>query len=96
MIFEFNDYLKIDDEIQLNKLASEIDMKLILNELQMKNFNEETCFNKMTELYMLYNKLMELNNRAIMHNNHYVSDMCEVYLVETDYQMHELRNKVYR
>ena len=44
MIFEFNDYLKIDDEIQLNKLASEIDMKLILNELQMKNFNEETCF----------------------------------------------------
>lgn len=87
----YNDYLMISDEIKLNKLASELDIILTLNEMQMHNYTEDTCMNKMTELYKLFNQLMILKQEAIMHNNYKVYDYCEVYLVEAEYQMSELR-----
>lgn len=87
----YNDYLMISDEIKLNKLASELDIILTFNEMQMHNYTEDTCMNKMTELYKLFNQLMILKQEAIMHNNYKVYDYCEVYLVEAEYQMSELR-----
>lgn len=87
----YNDYLMISDEIKLNKLASELDIILTFNEMQMHNYTEDTCMNKMTELYKLFNQLMILKQEAIMHNNYKVYDYCEVYLVEAECQMSELR-----
>lgn len=87
----YNDYLMISDEIKLNKLASELDIILTLNEMQMHNYTEDICMDKMTELYKLFNQLMILKQEAIMHNNYKVHDYCEVYLVEAEYQMSELR-----
>jgi hypothetical protein len=87
----YNDYLMISDEIKLNKLASELDIILTLNEMQMHNYTEDTCMNKMTELYKLFNQLMILKQEAIMHNNYKVYDYCEVYLVEAECQMSALR-----
>lgn len=87
----YNDYLMISDEIKLNKLASELDIILTLNEMQMHNYTEDTCMNKMTELYKLFNQLMILKQEAIMHNNYKVYDYCEVYLVEAECQMCALR-----
>lgn len=87
----YNEYLMISDEIKLNKLASELDIILTFNEMQMHNYTEDMCMDKMTELYKLFNQLMILKQEAIMHNNHKVYDYCEVYLVEAEYQMSELR-----
>jgi hypothetical protein len=87
----YNEYLMISDEIKLNKLASELDIILTFNEMQMHNYTEDTCMNKMTELYKLFNQLMILKQEAIMHNNYKVYDYCEVYLVEAKCQMSELR-----
>jgi hypothetical protein len=87
----YNEYLMISDEIKLNKLASELDIILTFNAMQMHNYTEDIRMDKMTELYKLFNQLMILKQEAIMHNNHKVYDYCEVYLVEAEYQMSELR-----
>lgn len=91
-MFDYNDYLNISDEIALNKIASELDMMLIMNELNMKTFDEASSLKKIIELTYMMNKLQDLKNKAMAHNNHSVYDMCEVYMVEVECQMAKLRN----
>ena len=47
----------------------------------------------MTELLNLIGKLQDLKNKAMIHNAKKVFDMCEVYIVDAEYQMNKLRNK---
>lgn len=93
-MFDYNDYLKISDEIALNKITSELDMMLIINEFNMKTFDEANSLKKIIELTYMMNKLQDLKNKAMAHNNHSVYDMCEVYMVEVECQMTKLR-KIY-
>ena len=93
-MFDYNDYLNISDEIALNKIASELDMMLLMNEFNMKTFDEEKSLNKIIELTYMMNKLQDLKNKAMCHNSKYIVDMCEVYMVEVEFQMAKLR-KIY-
>lgn len=93
-MFDYNDYLKISDEIALNKIASELDMMLLMNEFNMKTFDEEKSLNKIIELTYMMNKLQDLKNKAVAHNSKYIVDMCEVYMVEVECQMAKIR-KIY-
>lgn len=89
----YNDYLKISDEIKLNKLVSEIDIAIAFNDMQMDNYDEETAMKRLTELNKLYQELLILKNEAIMHENYKVYDYCEVYHFDLEYQMNLLRRK---
>ena len=93
-MFDYNDYLKISDEIALNKIASELDMMLLMNEFNMKTFDEAASLKKVIELTYMMNKLQDLKNKAVAHNSKYIVDMCEVYMVEVEFQMAKLR-KIY-
>jgi hypothetical protein len=93
-MFDYNDYLNIGDEIALNKIASELDMMLMMNEFNMKTFDEAKSLKKIIELTHMMNKLQDLKNKAMAHNNHGVYDMCEVYMIEVERQMTKLR-KIY-
>lgn len=93
-MFDYNDYLNISDEIALNKIASELDMMLLMNEFNMKTFDKTKSLNKVIELTYMMNKLQDLKNKAMAHNSHSVYDMCEVYMVEVEHQMTKLR-KIY-
>lgn len=93
-MFDYNDYLNISDEIALNKIASELDMMLLMNEFNMKTFDEAASLKKVIELTYMMNKLQDLKNKAVAHNSKYIVDMCEVYMVEVEFQMAKLR-KIY-
>lgn len=93
MIFDSNDFKIMKDEYELNKLATEVEMTIILNEKFMDNYDATTSYIKMTELLNLIGKLQDLKNKAMIHNATKVFDMCEVYIVDAEYQMDKLRNK---
>ena len=93
-MFDYNDYLKISDEKALNKIASELDMMLLMNEFNMKTFDEAASLKKVIELTYMMNKLQDLKNKAVAHNSKYIVDMCEVYMVEVECQMAKIR-KIY-
>lgn len=93
MIFNNNDFEIMKDEYKLNKLATEVEMTIILNEKFMDNYDATTSYIKMTELLNLIGKLQDLKNKAVMHNAKKVFDMCEVYIVDAEYQMNKLRDK---
>ena len=93
MIFDSNDFKIMKDEYELNKLATEVEMTIILNEKLMDNYDATTSYIKMTELLNLISKLQDLKNKAMVHNAKKVFDMCEVYIVDAEYQMNKLRNK---
>ena len=88
---DYNDFLRMSEEIEMNKLASAIDMQLILNEKCMKHYDGITGLAKISEFFKMINELQDLKNRAVCHNNHSVADMCEVYIIEIECQMSELR-----
>ena len=92
-IFEYEDFLKLSDEIEMNKLSSKVDMTLIINEKNMNDYDKETSFNKTMELMAIVSELQDLKNKAVAHNSKYVVDMCEVYIVDAEYQMSLLRKK---
>ena len=92
-IFEYEDFLRLSDEIEMNKLSSKVDMTLIINEKNMNNYDKETSFNKTMELMAIVSELQDLKNKAVTHNSKYVIDMCEVYIVDAEYQMSLLRKK---
>ena len=92
-MFDYNDYLNISDEIALNKIASELDMMLLMNEFNMKTFDEAASLKKVIELTYMMNKLQDLKNKAVAHNSKYIVDMCEVYIVEADFIIRDLRNR---
>lgn len=93
MIFNNNDFEIMKDEYKLNKLATEVEMTIILNEKFMDNYDATTSYIKMTELLNLIGKLQDLKNEAMVHNAKKVFDMCEIYIVDAEYQMNKLRNK---
>ena len=93
MIFDSNDFKIMKDEYELNKLATEVEMTIILNEKLMDNYDATTSYIKMTELLNLIGKLQDLKNKAMIHNATKVFDMCEIYIVDAEYQMNKLRNK---
>lgn len=93
MIFNNNDFEIMKDEYELNKLATEVEMTIILNEKLMDNYDATTSYIKMTELLNLIGKLQDLKNKAMIHNATKVFDMCEIYIVDAEYQMDKLRNK---
>lgn len=93
MIFNYNDFEIMKDEYELNKLATEVEITIILNEKLMDNYDATTSYRKMTELLNLIGKLQDLKNKAMVHNAKEVFDMCEVYIVDAEYQMNKLRNK---
>lgn len=93
MIFNSNDFEIMKDEYELNKLATEVEMAIIINEKFMNNYDATTSYIKMTELLNLIGKLQDLKNKAVMHNAKKVRDMCEVYIVDAEYQMNKLRDK---
>ena len=93
-MFEYNDYLMISEEIELCKLASEIDMQLMINERIMFDFDKERAMKEIAVLYNLMSKVGDLMNKAMCHNNGEVYDKCEVYIFEIEAQMDTLR-KIY-
>ena len=93
MIFDSNDFKIMKDEYELNKLATEVEMTIILNEKLMDNYDATTSYIKMTELLNLIGKLQDLKNKAMIHNATKVFDMCEIYIIDAEYQMDKLRNK---
>jgi hypothetical protein len=93
MIFNSNDFEIMKDEYELNKLATEVEMAIIINEKFMNDYDATTSYIKMTELLNLIGKLQDLKNKAVIHNAKKVLDMCEVYIVDAEYQMNKLRDK---
>ena len=93
MVFDSNDFEIMKDEYELNKLATEVEMTIILNEKLMDNYDATTSYIKMTELLNLIGKLQDLKNKAMIHNATKVFDMCEIYIIDAEYQMDKLRNK---
>ena len=93
MIFNYDDFNIMKDEYELNKLATEVEITIIINEKLMHNYDATTSYIKMTELLNLIGKLQDLKNKAMVHNAKKVFDMCEVYIVDAEYQMNKLRNR---
>lgn len=93
MLFDKNDFDKMKDQYQLNKLAIEVETNIILNEKLMDNYDETISYAKMTELLDLMNELQDLRNKAMAHNAQEVFNMCENYIVNIEHQMNKLRNK---
>ena len=93
MIFNSNDFEIMKDEYELNKLATEVEMSIIINEKFMDNYDATISYIKMTELLNLIGKLQDLKNKAVIHNAKKVRDMCEVYIIDAEYQMNKLRDK---
>ena len=91
--FSYEDYLRISDEIKLNKLASQIDITLILNDFQIDNYDMDLCLDKVMELELMYEDVLALESLAAFHKNHEVYDMCEVYRIEIQHQVNRLRKR---
>ena len=92
--FNYNDYLRICDEINLNKIGSIVEITLILNQLQMSNYNEDICLDKIEELQELSYKVSELKTRAAFHMNYEVYDKCDVYHVDITFQLRRLNDMI--
>jgi hypothetical protein len=92
-MMNFNDFLQICDEIELNKIASEVEMIMLVNHNMIDKYDTEMAQKKTFELMSFVNKLQDLKNKAMIHNAKKVFDMCEVYIVDAEYQMNLLRSK---
>ena len=92
-MYEYNDYLKIDDEIEYNKLSTEMDALLASIYFCKDNYTCQICMDKITELHILRYAFVDLANKTILHNNYEINDMCEVYIVEADFIIRDLRNR---
>ena len=91
MSFTYDDYLRISDEINISKLGSKIEMILLLNHLQMENYNEDICRDKIEELKELAFDVLELKAKATFHNSQEVYDKCEVYYADIMFQLRRMR-----
>ena len=92
-MYEYNDYLKIDDEIEYNKLSTEMDALLASIYFCKDNYTPQIIMDKITELHILRYAFVDLANKTILHNNYEINDMCEVYIVEADFIIRDLRNR---
>jgi hypothetical protein len=92
--FDYDDYLRISDEIDFNKMASKVEITLLMNELQMDKYNADLCRDKLLELNELVYDVMEMEARAAMHKHHEIYDKCLVYYEDIQWQMNEFVNKL--
>lgn len=92
--FSYEDYLRISDEIDFNKLATKVELTLIINEFQMDKYDEELCRDKLFELNGLVYDVMEMEARAAIHEHHEIYDKCLVYYEDIQWQMNLLANKL--
>jgi hypothetical protein len=93
IMMEFNDYLKIDDEVEFNKLATEMDALLASIYFCKDNYTPQIIMDKITELHILRYAFVDLANKTMLHNSYEINDKCEVYIVEADYIIRDLRNR---
>lgn len=92
--FDYDDYLRISDEIDFNKLATKVESTLLMNELQMDKYNEDLCRDKLLELNELVYDVMEMEARAAIHKHHEIYDKCLVYYEDIQWQMNEFVKKI--
>jgi hypothetical protein len=92
--FDYDDYLRISDEIDFNKLATKVESTLLMNELQMDKYNEDLCRDKLLELNELVYDVMEMEARATIHKHHEIYDKCLVYYEDIQWQMNEFVKKI--
>lgn len=92
--FDYDDYLRISDEIDFNKIASKVEITLLMNELQMDKYNEDLCRDKLVELNELVYDVMEMEARAAIHKHHEIYDKCLVYYEDIQWQMNEFVKKI--
>lgn len=92
--FNYDDYLRISDEIDFNKLATKVESTLLMNELQMDKYNEDLCRDKLLELNELVYDVMEMEARAAIHKHHEIYDKCLVYYEDIQWQMNEFVKKI--
>lgn len=92
--FDYDDYLRISDEIDFNKMASKVEITLLMNELQMDKYNEDLCRDKLLELNELVYDVMEMEARAAIHKHHEIYDKCLVYYEDIQWQMNEFVKKI--
>lgn len=91
--FEHENYLRLDAEIELNTIATDLELMMAINEKDMNNYSQKACFAKVCELMSYIFMLQELSNKAIAHNLCEVYDKCNHYILETEKQMTQLREK---
>lgn len=92
--FNYDDYLRISDEIDFNKLATKVESTLLMNELQMDKYNEDLCRDKLLELNELVYDVMEMEARSAIHKHHEIYDKCLVYYEDIQWQMNEFVKKI--
>lgn len=86
------DFLRIGDEIDLDSLAAEVELTMMINERLIDNYDESTAQKKIFELMNLISRLQELKNYAMAHSSYTVFDKCEIYIIEIEQQMNKLRD----
>lgn len=89
----YNEYLKVGDQIKLNKIVNELEEVMLLNELQMDKYDNDTCLKKVIELNNIFYQLLDLKNETIAHNNYELYSECESYCITLQSQMAQLRSK---
>jgi hypothetical protein len=92
--FSYDDYLRISDEIDFNKMATKVDAILLMNDLQMDKYNEDLCRDKLAELNEIVYDVMEMEARAAIHKHHEIYDKCLVYYEDIQWQMNEFVKKI--
>lgn len=94
-MLNYNDFLKASDEIELNKLMSQLDIAMLMNDMLFDDYTPEESGKRMMNLYLLVLKLQELQNLAMMHNSKLVYDKCEICIIDAEEQMDKLRRKYF-
>lgn len=94
-MLNYNDFLKASDEIELNKLMSQLDIAMLMNDMLFDDYTPEESGKRMMDLYLLVLKLQELQNLAMMHNSKLVYDKCEICIIDAEEQMDKLRRKYF-
>jgi hypothetical protein len=92
--FSYDDYLRISDEIDFNKMATKVDAILLMNDLQMDKYNEDLCRDKLAELNEIVYDVMEMEARAVLHKHREIYDKCLVYYEDIQWQINEFVNKL--
>lgn len=91
-LFEHDKFLKLSDDIIMEDLVEKADKILETNRKVIKSLTKENSFNRAMELMALIDEFQDLRNKAITHNYQTLANMCEVYIMDLEHQMGELRN----
>ena len=92
--FNYEDYLRISDEIDFNKVATKVEISLITINHQIDRYDEEACNNRLYELNQLIYDLMEIEARAAIHKHGEIFDKCCIYYADINHLMRRLVDKL--